>query len=148
VARSDRKSLIDRVKDPLAYFALAALIVEAVVGGLAFKLQDERLAYLAAAVLTLYVIVVAVISVFKPAALSIRTSTADEVFAVGLGEEFYAVVAGYFSNLSADDKIEAYRFLHETITTSLHIRTSEQKKFCATLADTVIRRANIRRLSK
>jgi hypothetical protein len=144
VPRSDRNSLIKHVKEPLSYFTLAALIVEAVVGGLAFKLGDKSLAYLAAAVLTLYVIVVAVLAVFKPGALSAQTGTVvNDVFAVGLAEEFYAVVNGYYSNLSPDDRTDAYRFLQKTITTSPHIQTSEQKKFCDTLAGTVIRRANI-----
>jgi hypothetical protein len=144
VPRSDRSSIIRQVKVPLSYFTLAALIVEAVLGGLAFKLADKNLAYVAGAILTLYVLVVAAIAVFKPGVLSSETGTSmDNTFALGLAEEFYTALDGYYSNLSPDERAEAYEFLRKTIATSPHIQTPEQRKFCTIVVDTIVRKASL-----
>ena len=144
MARTDRNSLVKRIKHPLSFFTLAALIIEGILGGLAFKLGDKNLAYAAAGVVTLYVLVVAIMAVFKPGVLTSQGSTSvDATFAVGLAEEFYTALDGYYSNLSADEREEAYKFLRETIETSPHIRTPEQTKFCAVLVGAVLRKANL-----
>ena len=135
-----RASLISAVKTPLGLFSLIALVIEAMLGGLALKLNSANLGYTAAALLALLILAV----YLKPDELSGKQSMViEERFAVGFGEEFYTALAGYYDDLTPEERVEAYRFLEGLLTTSPHSLTPEQRKFCAKVAETVIRKANL-----
>lgn len=139
-----RVSLINAIKTPLGFFSLIALIVEAMLGGLAWKLNSPNLGYAAVALLALLIIVVGILTLTNPGSLSGKNETSiDEKFAVGLGEEFYTALYGYYDGLKPDDREEAYRFLEGLLKSSLHAHTAEQKKFCGKVAETVVHKANL-----
>ena len=139
-----RASLINTIKTPLGFFSLIALIVEAMLGGMALKLNSPNLGYAAVALLALLILAVSALTFASPSALIGKNEAAtDEKFAVGLGEEFYTALDGYYDNLTPQEREEAYRFLEELLRSSPHSHSPEQKKFCNKLAETVIRKANL-----
>jgi hypothetical protein len=90
------------------------------------------------------ILVVAVLTFVNPGSLTGKSdSSIDEHFAVGLGEEFYTALDGYYDNLKPEEREEAYRFLEELLKSSLHAHSAEQKKFCIKVAETVLRKANL-----
>ena len=140
----DRKTIIEAVKTPLGFFSLVVLVLESILGTLALSLKDRSLGYVMAAVLVFMVILVFVGAVYKPEALwGKRATITDESFAAGLGEEFYIALDGYYSNLKDDEREEAYELLRQTINSSPHINSAEQKKFCDVLAEAIVRKATL-----
>jgi len=141
---TDRRSIVDAIKTPLGFFSLVVLVIESVLGGLAASLRDPRLAYTAAAILVVIVLIVSVLTWHKPEPLFGKRATAiDDSFAAGLGEELYRALDGYYSNLNEDKRAEAYILLRDTISSSRHIISADQKKFCDELVATIVRNAQL-----
>jgi hypothetical protein len=144
VAPKDRKSVIEAIKTPLGFFSLVVLVLESVLGTLAFSLKDRSLGYVVGGILVFMVILVFVASIFRPEALwGKRATITDELFAAGLGEEFYIALDGYYSNLKDNEREEAYELLRQTINSSPHINSADQKRFCAVLAEAIVRKATL-----
>src|SRR5215831_4340132 len=137
-----RASQIKAIRNPLAFFSLIALVVEGMLGGLAWKLHSLNLGYSAVALLALLIIVVGVLTHMNPGSLTGKIETSiDDKFAVGLGEEFYTALYPYYNDLKPDDREEAYRLLEDVLKSSLHAHSAEQKKFCVKVAETVVHKA-------
>lgn len=146
---SDRRSIIEAIKTPLGFFSLVLLVIESLLGGLALATDpgEDRmlLVKLIVGILVLVIILVAVISWFRPEALwGKRYSPLDDAFATGLAEEFYVALDGYLSNLEEGSREEAYELLRETIASSPHIHSRATKKFSQTLVETIIIKAKRR----
>jgi hypothetical protein len=146
---SDRRNLIEAIKTPLGFFSLVVLVIESLLGGLAIAsapgADRMSLVKLIVGILVLIIILVAVISWFRPEALwGKRYSPLDDAFATGLAEEFYTALDGYLSNLEEEAREEAYELLRETIASSPHIHSRATRKFSETLVETIISKAKIR----
>lgn len=138
-------SLIAAIKTPLAFFSLIALIIDASLVGLAVRFNSPNLGYAAVALLALLIIAVSVLILAGKAGMLVDTNNTsmNETFAVGLGEEFYTALQGYYDNLTPEERDDAYMFLGALLESSPHSHTSEQRTFCIKIAETVIRKANL-----
>lgn len=146
--QSDTRSLLDAVKTPLGFFALAVLLIEGILTSLAAFLTGEDLTFLIHAMPLLLggvVVLVALIAVFRPEALwGKRYSALEKSFAESLAVEMFEALDGYMSNLDSGARSEAYELLRDAIMNSNFGQQRETGPFCETLVTTILRRAQIR----
>lgn len=138
--RSDRRTLVEAVKTPIAFFALGLLIMEALLLGLALGLQGTNqtfLIHMMPIFLGGVIIIVALLAVFRPEALrGERHSAPDEALAGTLAVAMVDLIDGF--NMRDDEKTEAYDSL-QNISTSL-AQEHERNIFCQALAYRVVQR--------
>jgi len=146
---TEQRNLIEAIRTPLGFFSLIVVVIESALVGLALASSGADRSFLVRAIpgiLVLLILLVALIAALKPEALwGKRYSPLVDSFAAGLGEEIYNGFDGALSNLEATARAEAYELLHTLITTSAHAQDKTSRKFCQVLADTIIRRAMLRR---
>lgn len=145
---SEQVSIINAIKTPLGFFSLIVLVVESALVGLALTISGTDRTFLLYAItfiIIFLILLVALISSFKPEALwGKRYSALEESFAVGLGEELFGAFDGYLSNLEEATREEAYRLLRDQINSSPHVQSKKTKEFCKSLVETIIRRAKLK----
>jgi hypothetical protein len=146
---TERQNLAEAIKTPLGFFSLIVIVIESLLGGLALASSGTDrtfLIYVIPGILVLLILLVAAIGVLRPEALwGKRYSALEESFATGLGEELYNALDGALGNLEEMAREEAYDVLREIITSSPQARSRTTRKFCQVLAETIIRRAKLKR---
>lgn len=144
----DHSKIIEAIKTPLGFFSLIVLVIEALLGGIALATdaREDRMLIIQyiIGILVLMIIIVTLISLFRPEALwGERYVPLDDIFAVGLAEEFHAVFDGYLRNMSEEARREAYKLFEESMVSSPHIHTTEARKFSKKLVAHLINRAKL-----
>jgi hypothetical protein len=146
---NEKRNVIDAIKTPLGFFSLIVVVIESSLIGLTLAVSGTDRSFLVRAIpiiLVLLILVVTIVATLKPEALwGKRYSALDDSFAVGLGEEIYNSFDGSLKNLKETDREEAYELFRELMTTSSHARTRTTRKFNQILAETVIKRANLKK---
>ncbi|MDO3387778.1 hypothetical protein QWI17_18185 [Gilvimarinus sp. SDUM040013] len=102
--------LLDKVKDPFTFLVLILLMVEAVLGGMAYSFEPYRDILIPAiiAFLAVYTILVFYLVIREPSPISSN-------FAKELGNDIYVALQGPFSNLEDVEAEEAWATLAEVV---------------------------------
>lgn len=102
--------ILDKVKDPFTFLVLILLMVEAVLGGMAYSFEPHRSTLITAiiAFLAVYTGLVFYLVVREPTPLS-------STFAKELGNDIYIALQGPFSNLEDVEAEEAWATLAEVV---------------------------------
>ncbi|AFU98364.1 hypothetical protein [Simiduia agarivorans] len=113
--------ILDKVKDPFTFLVLLLLMVEAVLGGMAysFELYRNTLVNSIIAFLAVYTGLVFYLVIREPSSLS-------STFAKELGNDIYIALQGPFSNLEEVEAEEAWATLAEVVRNS---EADEAEKF-------------------
>ena len=144
---TERRTLIETIKTPLAFFSMIVLVIEACLGGLATLVASGAdrtfLLYAIVGLLALLIISVVLISIFRPEALwGKRYSPLEEKFANAIGNDFHMALDGYLRN-DKDTCDEAYRQLREITAESPYFREGATKNFYRALVRTILTKGKI-----
>jgi hypothetical protein len=138
----DRVAIVTAIKTPLAFLVLGVLIVEGTLGTLAYALSEFRGILVWAIVISIpaFVLIVVALAVWQPEALKgdrpLHGSHANQ-----FASDLFLVLDGYLSNLSSQERGEAW-------VTVADVLTGEEKaddsysRFCLAVA------VRLRRLAK
>ena len=144
----EREGIVAAVQTPLGFFSLVVLVLEAMLGGLAFAsagTERQLLGYLAAGILGALVLLVASLAAFRPEALwGKRYNSLTRQFAQRLGVEVFEALDGYLANLEAENRQEAYQVLRGSILSCADESDPESTAFCEAFVGTIVKRAKIR----
>ena len=141
--RENRSRLIETVTTPLGFFVLVVLVVEAGLIGLAAAYGQADRMYLGAVVLilVLLIVVVALIAVFKPEALSgKRHEPITTSLAASLAIDVYSVVDGY---IEEESKEEAYGMLKDACLATGEGANPSFQEFTRHFSETIVKRSQI-----
>lgn len=146
-SENETLTVANTIKTPLAFAALMVTTVEAVALGIAGALSGLEgsgevflsVFYVTIGFLVIMLIVVFAIAFFRPEALWGKRyfTSSEKQFAMGLGDDIFNSVDGYFGNGTDVEKKEAYDNLHECIKKSKYADTNARKSFCVALADSI-----------
>ena len=131
-------TILDKVKDPFTLLVLILLMVESVLGGMAYAFSDFRrpLIYSIIIFFALYTIPVLYLVIRE------RTLT-PSAFAKDLGNDIYAALHGPFSNLEEVESEEAWATLAEVIRNSGSQESEQSQLFRNIIADRLEKNAQI-----
>ncbi len=138
---NQRISILETVTNPLGFFVLVVLVVEAGIIGLAATVGNGTTPYLYSIVglLVLLIIVVALIAVFRPEALSgNRHEPIRNELAENIARDVYDVLDGYLDSPQA-----AFSQLHQSCIYLANNRNGAEKHFVERFSETIKARANI-----
>lgn len=138
---SQRGNIIAAITTPLGFFVLVVLVVEAGLIGLAATVGNGEKSYLYAIVslLALLIVVVALISVFRPEGLSgQRYEPIRNELAENIARDVYDVLDGYIEHPQ-----DAFNQLKQSCEYLAENRESFEKVFVQHFAKTIEARANI-----
>lgn len=138
---SQRASALNAVTNPLGFFVLVVLVVEAGIIGLAATVGKGTTPYLYSIVglLVLLIIVVALIAVFRPEALSgNRHEPIRNELAENIARDVYDVLDGYIDSPQA-----AFSQLHHACVYLANNRNGAEKYFIERFSETLKARADI-----
>jgi hypothetical protein len=146
--RGSRQSIIEAVKTPLGFFALAVLVVEALLGSLALNSSGDDRAFLIRvipAILSGLVVLVALIAIFKPEALwGQRYRALEQAFAEFLGNRVFEALDGYLANLEKTAREEAYAVFRASVASGRYADQAETKRFCEWFVAAILSHAKLR----
>lgn len=141
----NRVQLIKSIEKPINFLVLILLMVETLLGGMAFRFEEQRdfLIYTIIIFFGVYTLAIILIAFFKPEALQ-GTRKWKQYFAQGMADDIYKSLEGYLSNLEEGEQHEAWLQLSDL----LRDPTAEDKEFKAfseKIADCLDRNINIRK---
>jgi hypothetical protein len=116
--RDNRSSILERVTTPLAFLVLGLLVVESTIGALIISVPEYRgpLIWTFIASVPVYVLIVVVLAIFIPEALSgHRPLQSDN--AHRLADNLFLSIDGYLRNLQDIERLEAWTTVAYVITT-------------------------------
>jgi len=146
--QTDRSSIIETVKTPLGFFALVVLVVEALLGSLAFATSGPDRALLIRiipAILSGLVVLVALIALLRPEALwGQRYHALDDSFADFLGNRVFEALDGSLANLEPIAREEAYQVLRGSLLSGAYANQRLTRRFCDLFVAAIITHAQLR----
>jgi hypothetical protein len=130
--------ILDKVNDPFTFLVLILLMVEAVLGGMAYSFESYRSILIPSiiAFLAVYTVLVFYLVIREPTPIASN-------FAKDLGNDIYAALHGPFSNLEEVESDEAWATLAEVIKNSGSQESEQFLLFRKTIAERLEKNAKI-----
>ncbi|MGY6214706.1 hypothetical protein ACW73L_06025 [Methylolobus aquaticus] len=138
-----RVSIIDAVKNPLAFLVLGLLVVDGTMASLAVAFPEFRLLLVWTVIVSLlvFVLIVVGLAVWRPEALR-GDRPLQEVYANQLASDLFLALDGALSNLEPLERTEAWLTVADVITTGRE-GDAGYSKFCSAVADRLKKLTNL-----
>ena len=109
-----RTEIIEAVKRPINFMVLVLLMVEALLGAMAFQFPEQRLVLIWVIIcfFAIFTLIVILLAIWKPEVLQ-GTKSWDKNYSDRLADNIYISIEGYFDNLSREEKTEAWLALSD-----------------------------------
>ncbi len=140
---TDRIGLIKAVTTPLGFFVLTMLVVEALLGGMAwqFSVQRPTLVWAIIVIVVLLILIVCGFTIWNLGGL-LGENPWQSHLANQMADDLYLSLSGAISNLTPIEQEEAWQTVVAVITS--HSESSvAYNKFCATLGARLLQRTKI-----
>lgn len=140
---TDRISLVKAITTPLGFFVLAMLVVEALLGGLAVGLREQRaiLVWAIILILVLLILIVCGFAIWHPGGLSGEKPWSPQL-ANQMADDLFLSLSGAFNNLTPIEQEEAWQTVLAVITSHPDSSTA-YNEFCKTLGARLLQRTKI-----
>jgi len=138
-----RTEIIEAVKRPINFMVLVLLMVEALLGAMAFQFEELRhtLVWVIIIFFAAFTLIVVFLAIWRPEVLQ-GTKNWDKNFSDRLADDIYFAVEGYLDNLSQQEKIEAWLSLSDVLN-SQDSGNDEFNNFCKRMSDRVSKKAQL-----
>ena len=103
-----RTEIIEAVKRPINFMVLVLLMVEALLGGMAFQFAEYRgtLIWVIICFFSVFTLIVIFLGIWKPEVLQ-GAKNWDKNYSDRLADNIFIAIEGYFDNLPQQEKTEA-----------------------------------------
>jgi hypothetical protein len=142
-ATTARTAIIDVVKQPINFMVLVLLMVEALLGTMAFQFPELRqtLVWVIIIFFATFTLIVIFLAVWKPGVLQ-GTKNWDKTFSDRLAVDICFAVEGYLENLSQQEKIEAWLSLSDVLRTQ-DSGDDEFNDFCNRMSERILKKVEL-----
>lgn len=138
-----RTEIIEKVKRPINFMVLVLLMVEALLGAMAFQFPDQQkfLIWVIISFFAIFTLIVIFLAIWRPEVLQ-GTKNWDKNFSDRLADNIYISIEGYFDNLSHQEKTEAWLALSDFLK-SEDSGNVEFDDFCKRISDRISKKAEL-----
>lgn len=140
-----RTEVIEAVKRPINFMVLVLLMVEALLGAMAFQFSEQRviLIWVIICFFAIFTLIVIFLAIWKPEVLQ-GTKNWDKNYSDRLADNIYISIEGYFDNLSQQEKTEAWLALSDFLK-SEDSGNAEFNDFCIRMGIRISKKASLDR---
>ncbi|NEU09780.1 hypothetical protein GZH53_15745 [Flavihumibacter sp. R14] len=139
----NRTEIIEAVKRPINFMVLVLLMVEILLGAMAFKFEGirEQLVWVIISFFAVFTLIVIVLGIWRPEVLQ-GTRNWDISYSDRLADNIYIAIEGYFENLSHEEKVEAWMSLSDFLK-SENSANAEFDAFCVRIGSRIAKKAQL-----
>lgn len=141
----NRVNIIKIIEKPINFLVLILLMVEALLGTMAFQFEPQRdfLIYTIIAFFAIYTLIIVLIAFIKPEVLQ-GTRKWKQNYAQGMADDIYISLEGYLSSLEEGEQYEAWLQLSD-ILRKPNVEENEFKSFSQKIAERLDIRVDMHR---
>jgi len=139
----DRIGIVKAITTPLGFFVLSMLVVEALLGGLAWGLPEQRplLIWAIILIVVMLILIVCGFAIWHPGGLSGERPWASHL-ATQMADDLYLGLSGALGNLPQAEQAEAWKTVVDVITSHTE-DSAPYNLFCAKLGERLLQRTKI-----